>query len=196
MKEGSHRSSFNYISKGFTKILLLHRCLLILPCLPRSRRNYFNNLRWRDWILTSPHIILVQRTEFPSFEFPFTTRSVNKHTGRGIIKKSKKRKAFRFEERSWRAWNAREDRGCGTFLLAIVGWTARWKHNTSQPAQVHTESLPTWKVGGPTWLRGAAHHVYLNLRLTIRPISFNARKNSGRGSERCFHASLQKFLTR
>lgn len=32
----------------------------------------------------------------------------------------------------------REDRGCGTFSLAIVGWTARWKHNTFQPAQVYT----------------------------------------------------------
>lgn len=50
----------------------------------------------------------------------------------------------------------------GTFLLAIVGWTARWKHNISQPAQVHIGAprLGPWKEGGPTCALGSLCHEY------------------------------------
>lgn len=104
-KEATDRVSIRQ-SKRFTKFLLLvsitdawfltkFNITLVRssPFLPLG--NYFNKPPFRrDWILTfSPRIILVQRTEFSSFEFPFTTCSVDKHTGREIIKKSKKRKS-------------------------------------------------------------------------------------------------------
>jgi len=69
-----------------------------------------------------------------------------------------------------------------TFLLAIVASTARWKHNTSQPAQVHI-GVPRpgpWEEGGPTCALGSVRRFeYSDRRAEAREyrLPFSSRKN-------------------